>query len=196
MRRSLAVAILCLTLPGIGAAQHRAGARWITEASYLARISGRGDAASTGFPGVTASLEFGRLWGVTPKVAVGAGFSATLLEGIAFGIRPRVRYWLSPTSSLDLAPGLLVAGVAGPPRFTADLALMRRDQFGVTLQSFVMSSTTYYPDGRFTTGNRVVVYGGLKLGSNWGRLAAAADGLAILAAFAAYFIACGGNNCD
>jgi hypothetical protein len=168
---------------------------WITEAAYVARLTSRGEVFSNDFESVSTSLELGPMVNVSPKVAVGASVSANVVSGVTLGVRSRIRYWVNPSTSLDFAPGLLVAGVPGPPRFIADLSLMYRDRVGATLQSFVLPTATYDPLGGVTTGQRFVLYGGLKLGSKLGLLGAAADLLAIAIAIGAYVIACS-NTCD
>jgi hypothetical protein len=169
---------------------------WITEASYVARVTSNGDIYTNEFERLSASLELGHLVNVSPKVAVGASVSADVVSGLTLGIRTRMRYWVNPSTALDFAPGLLVAGVPGPPRFTADLSLMYQDRIGITLRSFVLPTARYFPDGGFTTGNRFVLYGGLKLGSKFGLLGAAADALALALAIGAYAIACANSSCD
>jgi len=169
---------------------------WITEAAYVARLTSQGDVVSNSFENVSASLELGHLVNVSPKVAVGASLSANVVSGVTLGVRPRVRYWLNPTTSLDFAPGLLVAGVPGPPRFTADLSLMTQDKVGFTLQSFVLPTATYDPSGGVTTGSRFVLYGGLKLGSKLGLIGAALDVLVVGIAIGTYLVACGTSYCD
>jgi hypothetical protein len=169
---------------------------WIIEPSYLARLSGGGGPSSTTFDDFSVSLELGALREVSPSIALGGTISANLVNGVAWGIRPRIRYSLGPTAALDLAPGLLVAGVPGPPRFAADVTLMLRNRIGITVQSFVLPATTYLPDGTYSTGERLVLYGGVRLGSKLGLYGAAADVLAFLALVTTFLIACSNDGCD
>jgi hypothetical protein len=168
---------------------------WITEASYLARLSPDGDIYSTRFPDFSASLELGGVRDLDSRFSVGAGLSADWVQGTIFSFRPRFRYRASPSSSLDLAPGLAIAGVPGPPRFTMNASYLWRDRLGVTVQTFVLESSTFQPNGTYFTRDRLVAYAGIRLGQTLGLVGATADAVALLTFIGLYALACGGN-CD
>jgi hypothetical protein len=169
---------------------------WITEASYGFRLTANGDQYSTRFPDYTASLEAGWMKNLSERFALGGTASAHLVDGFKFGIRARGRYWVTPKVSLDLAPGLLVAGTPGSPRFTMDASLMYRDRIGFTVQSFVLSSATYRQNGTYSVGNRLVMYPAVKLGSKLGIAGAIGDAVALVVAIGAFAIICSNNGCD
>ena len=170
---------------------------WITEASYLIRLGGTPDSYSYSVGGrYSASVDLGGMLNVSDRVAIGASASASALDGIQLAVKPRVRVWLSPNTSLDLAPGIVVSGDGGAHRFVGDASIMFQDRIGVTAQAYVLPTGTFYPDGTSTVGHHLVVYTGVRLGSKLGVVGAGADALALLLAFGAYFIACGHNGCD
>ncbi len=192
MTRRLLAAIFAVTLAGSSAAQApdsslgrgcfrgrpRSQCRsfWITEAGYGVRLSSV-DQQTSYQPGgwLLPSVELGGMRNLGGRVAVGASIGAGVLGNAYLTAKPRIRYWLSPTASLDFAPGLALTGSSEIERVTADASLMFGDRVGITAQSFIVPETTYQ-----------------KLGVG----GAAADALGFLVALGAYFLACGGGCAD
>ena len=81
----------------------------------------------------------GYLQNLNPSSALGAAFKLTAdSDGHRYGAVARYRRWLSPTSSLDFAPGLFLGGkdnfiTLSFPSPTADLALNYRDLVGLAV---------------------------------------------------------------
>jgi len=81
----------------------------------------------------------GYLRNIGPRSALGAAFKLTAdTDGHRYGLVLRYRGWLGPTSSIDLAPGLFVAGKDNYTAFrfpspTADVAFNYRDWIGLAV---------------------------------------------------------------
>jgi hypothetical protein len=81
----------------------------------------------------------GYLRNVGARSALGAAFKVTAdSDGHRYGPVVRYRHWLSPTTSIDLAPGLFIGGEdnfvdLAFPSATADVALNYGDWFGVAV---------------------------------------------------------------
>ena len=121
-----------------------------------------------------------------------AAFSQAILggsdepgAGAAFGIRPRLRFWMSHTTSIDIAPGLVVAG-AGAPGFSGHAGLSFADYAGLTLHVVALR-----PD-QFDVNRRVAVFAGARLASAPGTILGVGGPAALGAIF---LIACGSGNC-
>lgn len=193
-------ALAAQTAPGClrGGPLPSCGSFWITEAAYGIRVTpAPGPFESSEGDRLTASLDLGGMKNVSGRLAVGGSAAVGALGGIYLAVKPRVRYWVSRDLAADFAPGVVVSGVRGSPRFTADLSLMYRDKIGITTQTFVLPNDVYDPaSNTVTTGTRVVTYAGLRLGSKLGVLGAAGDALALLGAIGLYLVACGSSGCD
>ncbi len=113
-----------------------------------------------------------------------AAFAQGADEGSGIGIRPRVRTWLGPTTSLDIAPGVFVRGSRG---FSGQVSLNYADYAAIT------SNVTVMPGRGDNEGTRVMLHVGAKLGSRPGVIAAIATPLIALIVLA---IACGNGGCN
>ena len=136
-------------------------------------------------PAILATWEFGSMVNVGKDHAVGIAVVAHALDISGFGIRPRYRKWLSPTVSLDVAPGILIHRRVG---LTGQVALNFADYAALTAQ-VLTSEEDFGEVGR----RRVRLYVGGRLGSVPGTVMGIAAPLIVIAAF---FIACSGGGCD
>lgn len=85
------------------------------------------------------------------------------------GIRPRVRWWMSQAVSLDLAPGLVQHIHAGGDGsgFAGQAAVHVGDWFAFTVQALKVR-----PPSPYSTQRGMAWYGGVRLGSYPGVIAA------------------------
>jgi hypothetical protein len=123
------------------------------------------------------------------KRAFGAAlFAQAGNEVFAAGIRPRARVWLTGSTSLDLAPGLVLTGTSPGPGFSGLAAVNFGDIAAVTTNLMVLRPRPF-ETGR---GARVSLFVGGRVGSGLGTTAIVGTGALILA----FVIACGsGNGC-
>ena len=170
---------------------------WITEAGYALQATGQTGQYESGDGGkYLVSLDFGGMKNVSPRIAVGGTIAAGTIGGVYLAAKPRIRYWFSNDWSGDLAPGIVLRGVQGEPRFTADASVMYQDRIGITAQAFVLQRSVYDQSfNTFTLKNRLALYAGLRLGSKLGLVGAALDMATLIVAFGLYAAACGGG-CD
>src|SRR3989449_6993165 len=96
-----------------------------------------------------------------------AAFSQAILwgsdqtgRGGAVGIRPRVRFWTSQTTSIDIAPGIDVAG-SGAPGFSGHAGLSFADYAGLTMHVAALRPDQFDVD----RSTRVAVFAGGRLAS-------------------------------
>lgn len=174
------------------------GSFWITEAAYGIRVSpAPGPYESSEGDRLTASLDLGGMKNIDSRFAIGGSVAVGAIGGLYLAAKPRVRYWVSRDLTADFAPGIVLTGLNGSPRFTADLSLMYQDKIGITTQTFVLRSDVYDPAYTSVTARtRVTTYAGLRLGSKLGVLGAAGDAITLLAAIGLYLAACGSSGCD
>ena len=176
---------------------------WITEAGYAARLVPldgyrASDGSSTSVPGGSflATLELGYLWNVGSRFALGGGVGAATLEGIAFSVKPRARYWLTPSVAIDLAPSVRLNRGPGTSRMSLEAAVTFQDRLGVFVQASRVRVYTYtLEDGAVSSRVRPSIYAGLRLGSKLGVAGAIADGLGVVLLAVVYAGVCGGG-CD
>src|SRR5207302_7374315 len=103
---------------------------WLTEFGVAAPISFNPSGASRG---ALFTWELGGMANRGTRHAFGvAAFTQAILWGsdqigqrAAVGIRPRLRFWMSQTTSFDIAPGMVVLG-AGAPGFSGHRGELRR----------------------------------------------------------------------
>jgi hypothetical protein len=159
----------------------------LTEFSWMRRVGGTGRASSD--ERMYASLDLGWAKNVGSAYAVGG---TVFLGGDNtrehLGVRARVRRWLKPNLSLDLSPGVILAGEERDhaavicPGFIAQASVMADDRLGVVGQVFATrareSRTVPLPGGSGTATRTVAIHetgwaAGVKLGSGLGVAATA-----------------------
>jgi len=107
---------------------------WLTEFGVAAPISSNPDQTSQG---ALFTWEFGGMVNRGTRHAVGvAAFGQAILwgndqtgQGAGVGIRPRLRVWMGHTTSVDIAPGIVVQG-SGAPGFSGHARLGTRNHHG------------------------------------------------------------------
>src|SRR5207237_7739766 len=110
---------------------------WLTEFGVAAPISTNATGASRG---ALFTWELGGMANRGTRHAFGvAAFSQAILggsdqtgQGAAVGIRPRLRFWMSHTASVDIAPGMVILG-SGSPGFSGHAGLTFADSAGLTV---------------------------------------------------------------
>lgn len=128
----------------------------LTEFSWMWRVGGTGPTSSD--ERFYGSLDLGWAKNVGSAYAVGAtAFLGGDNSREHLGVRARVRRWLAPNLSLDLAPGLILAGEEEhsatllQPGFIAQASLMADDRLGIVGQVFTsrarLSRSVYVPAG-------------------------------------------------
>jgi len=132
--------------------------------------------------------ELGLMSNHGAKRALGAAlFAQAGNEVFAFGIRPRARVWLTESTSLDLAPGLVLTGTSPGPGFSGLVAVNFADVVAVTTNLMVLRPRPFETG----QGARVSLFVGGRVGSALGTTAIAGTGALILA----FVIACGSGGC-
>jgi hypothetical protein len=121
-----------------------------------------------------------------------AAFSQAILggsdsEGAAVGIRPRLRFWMSHTTSIDIAPGVLVVG-SGAPGFSGHAGVNFADYAGLTMHVVAQRSDQF--DVNRST--RVAIFAGGRLASVPGTVVGVGGPAAVLAAL---LIVCAAGDC-
>jgi hypothetical protein len=123
-------------------------------------------------PPLDASWELGYLHNLeVERLAVGGSLFLVYddEQRLLFGVKPRLRRWLTPWLSAEVAPGILVAGggvdsfAPAYPAFSGHAALNFGDVLAVSTQLEVLplaSKSNVNPQGREITG-----YIGLRFGS-------------------------------
>jgi hypothetical protein len=160
---------------------------WLTEFGVAARV------AENRISEVGALLTWELGWMVNrgAKSAFGVAAFAELgaLEVGVVGIRPRLRIWLSGSTSLDIAPGVGLLRSESPAKsFSGHVALNLADYSAVTAHVVVLPSgaRNYYRTPH------VAVFAGGRLGSTAGSVVGIALPVAYVILLA---IACGGGGC-
>ena len=137
-------------------------------------------------PPWNVTWEVGAMHNVASRLAVGGTAFLTRddQQRLLFGLKPRVRYWMTRQLGLDLAPGFVLANVqrdfyaATLPAFSGHVAVVWKDWAGlmVQLENLKPDPTPSF-DQPVTT-----LYVGLRLGS-WAGVGAgvAAAALSIVA---------------
>ena len=178
---SVSVAVAASLLTSVAHAQEPAGASpaacfrgrplptcsgfWIVESGLAVRLNSTVGLGQT-MPGL-ATFEVGWMRNRGERTALGATASFGVGPQPGFGtgyylaIKPRWRRWLSPTTSLDLSPGLIISSEERFPGFTGSADLNFGDWVSWTTQLQVVKPL-------FGGGTDVGVYSGLKLGSYGG----------------------------
>ena len=165
---------------------------WLTEFGAALPISSNPNGVSRG---ALFTWELGGMVNHGTRHAFGvAAFSQAILggsdepgAGAAFGIRPRLRFWMSHTTSIDIAPGVVVAG-AGAPGFSGHAGLSFADYAGLTLHVVALRPDQFDVDRSM----RVAVFAGGRLASAPGTIVGVGGPAAVAAAF---LIVCGSGSC-
>jgi len=165
---------------------------WLTEFGVAAPISFNPNGVSGG---ALFTWELGGMVNRGTRHAFGvAAFSQAILwgtdqtgQGAAVGIRPRLRFWTSQTTSIDIAPGIVVAG-SGAPGFSGHAGLNFADYAGLTMHVVALRPEQFDVD----RSTRVAVFAGGRLASVPGTILGVGGPLAVGAAF---LIACGSGSC-
>ena len=165
---------------------------WLTEFGVAAPISSNPNGASRG---ALFTWELGGMVNRGTRHALGvAAFSQAILwgsdqvgEGAAVGVRPRLRLWTSNTTSIDIAPGIVVAG-SGAPGFSGHAGLNFADYAGLTMHVVALRPDQFDVD----RGTRVAVFAGGRLASVPGTIVGVGGPLAVGAAF---LMVCGSGSC-
>src|SRR5882762_3174050 len=165
---------------------------WVTEFGVAAPISSNPNGASRG---ALFTWELGGMVNRGTRHAFGvAAFSQAILggtdqtgQGAAVGIRPRLRFWMSQTTSIDIAPGIVVAG-SGAPGFSGHAGLSFADYAGLSMHVVALRPDQFDVDRSM----RVAVFAGGRLASAPGTIVGVGGPVAVLAAF---LIACGSGSC-
>ncbi len=113
----------------------------------------------------------------------GSAFGEGADEGAVLGLRPRVRYWASPSVSVDIAPGAALFN--RHLAFSGAVALGVADRFALTTTVHILPATpALLTEGHAT---QYTWYGGARFGSLWGVL----TGLSFPIAILGYIALCG-----
>ena len=165
---------------------------WLTEFGVAAPISSNPNGGSRG---ALFTWELGGMVNRGTRHAFGvAAFSQAILwgsdqtgQGAAVGIRPRLRFWMNHNTSIDIAPGIVVAG-SGAPGFSGHAGLSFADNAGLTMHVVALRPEPYDVD----RSTRVAVFAGGRLASLPGTVVGVGGPAAVLAAF---LIVCGSGDC-
>src|SRR5207249_7423776 len=108
--------------------------------------------------------ELGAMRNVGTRSAVGGSVYLRIDGGTAYGVKPRLRRWLSPVVAVDVSPGIIIlAGAGNSVGFAGHVGLSFRDLVALTVQA-----ETVPPD--FAGGKRVKWFGGGRLGAGLGTI--------------------------
>jgi hypothetical protein len=163
---------------------------WLTEFGAAAPISSNSAGASQG---ALFTWELGGMVNRGTRHAFGvAAFSQAILwgsdqNGAAVGVRPRLRFWMGHTTSIDIAPGIVVAG-SGAPGFSGHAGLSFADYAGLTMHVVALRPDQFDVD----RSTRVAVFAGGRLASVPGTVVGVGGPAAVLVGF---LIVCGSGNC-
>ena len=159
---------------------------WLTEAGVAARLADNRPYESAPL----FTWELGWMHNHGSRRALGiAAFGQAGGDMAAAGIRPRLRLWMNPTMSLDIAPGIALASSGGAPGFSGHVGLNLGDYAAATVHVVALRPRAY--DTNRST--RTAVFVGGRLGSVPGTIAGVGGPLALVVAF---LIACGSGGCS
>ena len=156
---------------------------FITEFGYASRLNQSPDPSKDNF---LYMWEFGFMVNRSERSALGGTlYFGADDNGTRFAIKARWRRWLGDVGSLEVAPGIIVAGDDNHfdlnlPGFTGEVALNAADLFRVFLMVEVikMEPLQHFPNIE-PVGTDVAWFGGIKLGSYAGLVAAIAFPIAV-----------------
>lgn len=159
---------------------------WLTEAGVAARLGGNQSYGSAPL----FTWELGWMHNHGTRRAFGlAAFGQAGGDMAAGGIRPRLRLWMNPTVSLDVAPGIVLFGSGGAPGFSGHVGLNLGDYAAATVHVVALRPRTYDTNRSM----RTAVFVGGRFGSVPGTVAGVGGPLVLLAALV---IACHSGACD
>jgi hypothetical protein len=156
----------------------------ITDTSVLSRPGDSGQR-----PGVISTyvgFDLGVMTNVSSRTAVGyGGFFGSSYDYVNAGARFRLRRWLSATSSVEIAPAIILAegrasgGAAAPPGFSVQVSWCPSRYLTVTTEAFSVRRRDYsYRDERYALLGEVRRDNGLLLGAKVGLWPGAVAGAA------------------
>ncbi len=159
---------------------------WLTEFGVASRVSS-GRAYESG---PLFTWDVGLMGNSGGRHALGATLFAQAGEEVAGGgIRPRLRTWLNRSTSLDVAPGiLLVIPEHRTPGFSGSVALNFGDYAAITAHVVRIPPQLYETDQRIRTSAFV----GGRLGSAPGAVTGVGFPVVVIVAL---MIACGNGQC-
>jgi hypothetical protein len=158
---------------------------WLTEFGVAARVGYNQPYES----GPLFTWELGGMVNHGTRGAFGMAAFAQVGDGVgAVGIRPRLRYWITPTTSLDLAPGVVLHGSGRSPGFSGHIGLNFGDYAAVTAHVVALRPEPYDIDQR----TRTFVFAGGRLGSVPGTIVGITAPIVLLIALV---IACSSGGC-
>ena len=145
---------------------------WITEAGYSYRLTGQSRDHSY------ATWEVGLMRNLSVRTALGATLFAGFDGDLRWALKGRFRRWVSSSTSLEVAPGVLLTGCEGNcPGFTGHLAVNFEDRFAFTSHVEVLNRRGF---GAFPGRSSVAWYIGVKLGSQPGVIATGVEAVALV----------------
>jgi len=155
----------------------------ITEFGYASRLNQAPDVTKKNFLFI---WKLGLMANLNEQSALGGALHLSADDnGTRLAIQARWRRWFGTAGSLEVAPGLILAGSDNHfdlslPGFSGEVALNAADLFGVFLMVEVikMEPLPIFPDIE-PVGTDVAWYGGIKLGSYAGLVAAIAFPVAV-----------------
>ena len=168
---------------------------WLTEFGVAVPISG----AKYTDGGRLFTWELGGMKNVGRHFALGAaGFADGGMPSSGIGFRPRARLWLADGNSLEIAPGIVLAGPATGPAFSGHVAFNMSDYLAFTVHVVTVKEPVFSPSPNppFTiVGQKThpVVFAGGRLGSKPGTI----TGILFPAlTVAAFFAVCSSGGCS
>jgi hypothetical protein len=126
---------------------------WITEAGGIVRMV-------RNFGRLGVNYEFGLMYNLNKRSALGATLYFGLGVGNGFGIKTRYRRWLNSSFSVDISPGLLVGAAGKDPTFTGHVGINYKDWVALIAQ---VDSRHYWGST-----SKIDLSLGIKLGSHAG----------------------------
>ena len=154
----------------------RCRAFWLTEFGVAAPLGGSDP---------LASWELGGMRNIDARTALGVTLYLSAFASDGFGVKPRLRRWLSPRTALDVSPGIFYAAGNRRPGFTGHVGLSLGDWLSLTVQAQTVQAD-------FGGGGKLGWFAGGKLGALPGTVSGVGFPLVALLAFV---IACRGGAC-
>jgi hypothetical protein len=154
---------------------------WITESSVLVRLDERNN--QKWHQQLYYTFELGLMSNRDELLAFGGTMFLAfddLTDDFRLGYKARFRRWLSPKTSLDLAPGILTGTKTGFPGLSVSVAVIHSDRIALAGQLDMLR----YGDGQ---GTDFAWYGGVRFGSGVGLAMAIVGPIVALIAAAASF---------
>jgi hypothetical protein len=152
---------------------------WILEFAVSGRLDEPPTARLREGPAYHVTGELGQMFNSGSRTA----FGGTLYvggddDGSRFGVKGRFRRWLTPAVSLDLSPGILIAGTNNEfelefPAFVGHAGLNLGDWIGLFAETEMIryGSPEIGFEGETSPGTDLAWYAGVKLGSYSGIVA-------------------------